>query len=345
MSVYKSKNSPFYLYDFQFQGDRFHGSTKAKSRRDAERIEDDLKCQAREQARKTAAQESGPLTLDVAAGRYWQEVGQHHSGSTDTWANLERLIAYFGPAKLLSDITDDHVAQLVMWRRHHTVRGKRQIAPATVNRSTTEALKKLFTRAKRSWRHSFKQEPHWKEHMLAEPTERVRELHKHESSALDKAIRRDYEPWLSFARVSGLRLNETLLRWSEVNWSAGQITKLGKGGKIVSTPITKTVRAILKPLKGHHPEFAFTYVAKRTRACPKTGQRVVKGQRYPLTYSGAVSVWKRTRKAAKLTDFRFHDIRHDVGTKVLRQTGNLKLTQRVLNHSDIKTTMRYAHCA
>jgi integrase len=28
---------------------------------------------------------------------------------------------------------------------------------------------------------------------------------------------------------------------------------------------------------------------------------------------------------------------------VLRATGNLKLTQRVLNHSDIKTTMRYAH--
>jgi hypothetical protein len=42
-------------------------------------------------------------------------------------------------------------------------------------------------------------------------------------------------------------------------------------------------------------------------------------------------------------NFRFHDSRHDLGTKPLRLTGNLKLVQRALNHSDIKTTMRYAH--
>ena len=42
-------------------------------------------------------------------------------------------------------------------------------------------------------------------------------------------------------------------------------------------------------------------------------------------------------------DFRFHDFRHDFGTKLLRETGNLKLVQRALNHADIKTTTRYAH--
>jgi Phage integrase family len=40
---------------------------------------------------------------------------------------------------------------------------------------------------------------------------------------------------------------------------------------------------------------------------------------------------------------RFHDIRHDVGTKLLRDTGNLKLVRRALNHADIMTTTRYAH--
>lgn len=39
---------------------------------------------------------------------------------------------------------------------------------------------------------------------------------------------------------------------------------------------------------------------------------------------------------------RFHDFRHDLGTKLLRKTGNLKLVQRPLNHADIKTTTRYA---
>ena len=31
------------------------------------------------------------------------------------------------------------------------------------------------------------------------------------------------------------------------------------------------------------------------------------------------------------------------GRRLLRETGNLKLVQRALNHADIKTTARYAH--
>jgi integrase len=356
MSVYKSKNTPCYVYNFKVGGRRFYGSTGTKSKREAERVEADLKRQAREQARRQAqAHENGPLTLDVAAGRYWQEVGQHHAGNADTWRDLERLVAYFGPGKLLADITDDHVAKLVMWHRAQRVVHYRKkpakedapppplISPATVNRSTTEVLKKLFTRAKRAWGYTFKHEPRWKEHMLKEPEERVRELHGHEAEALDQAVRSDYEPWLSFARATGLRLRETLITWSQVNWQAGQIVTRGKGGKLVTTPITPTVRAILEPLKGQHPESVFTYVAERTRVCPRTGVKVIKGLRYPITYSGAKSLWKRTRKRSGVKGLRFHDLRHDVGTKLLRATGNLKLVQRALNHADLKTTTRYAH--
>lgn len=49
------------------------------------------------------------------------------------------------------------------------------------------------------------------------------------------------------------------------------------------------------------------------------------------------------RARAGVQDFRFHDFRHDFGTKVLRETGNLKLVQKALNHRDIKSTLRYAH--
>jgi integrase len=44
-----------------------------------------------------------------------------------------------------------------------------------------------------------------------------------------------------------------------------------------------------------------------------------------------------------VSDFRFHDFRHDLATKALRETGNLKLVQRMLNHADIRHTLRYAH--
>lgn len=139
-------------------------------------------------------------------------------------------------------------------------------------------------------------------------------------------------------RTSGLRLAEAVtLTWSEVDWSARQIRKPGKGGKLVTVPITSTIREILWPLRGHDPKQVFTYIAQRTR----DGR--MKGRRYPLTYSGVKITWRRLRKRAGVVGFRFHDYRHDLGTKLLRETGNLKLVQRALNHADLKTTTRYAH--
>ena len=44
-----------------------------------------------------------------------------------------------------------------------------------------------------------------------------------------------------------------------------------------------------------------------------------------------------------MTGLRFHDLRHDFATKLLRETGNLKLVQKALNHRNVATTTRYAH--
>jgi integrase len=92
-------------------------------------------------------------------------------------------------------------------------------------------------------------------------------------------------------------------------------------------------------LRGHHREFVFTYVARRTLK----GRGLVKGERYPLTYQGVKTAWRRLRAKAGVVGFRFHDYRHNVGTKLLRLTGNLKLVQRALNHADLKTTAKYSH--
>jgi integrase len=210
------------------------------------------------------------------------------------------------------------------------------IGPFAVN-DTAEQLKKLFTRARKSWGVHFDYEPRWRNHWLKEPQERVRELVGDEGERLEAATREDYAPFFAFAKVSGLRLNECLLRWSEVDWSARQISKLGKGRRLVTVPITTTIREILWPLRGHHPEHVFTYIA--LRSCDGR----VEGERQPLTYAGARRQWLRLRKRAGVATFRFHDFRHNLGTKLLRATGNLKLVQRALNHADLQTTSRYAH--
>jgi integrase len=104
-------------------------------------------------------------------------------------------------------------------------------------------------------------------------------------------------------------------------------------------PITDAVRAIIFPLRGHHPDRVFTY---RARYGNKRIGRV-HGERYPLTYTGTKTAWQKMRAAAGLRDLRFHDLRHDLATKLLRATGNLKLVQKALNHADIASTLRYAH--
>ena len=70
----------------------------------------------------------------------------------------------------------------------------------------------------------------------------MRELVGDERKRLKGAMREDYLPFFRFAQVTGLRLLECLLRWSEVDWGAGQIRKLGKGGRLVTRPITPTCR-------------------------------------------------------------------------------------------------------
>jgi len=334
MSIYKPKNSLFYHFDFEWRGHRFYGSTKQASRREAEKVEK----AEREKAKRHVAQITAAATslrLDDIAGRYWSEVGQHHAGADNTWRQIGYLIEFLGKDKLLSEITGNDVAKLVAWRRGHRVRKGPLISPFTVN-DTTEQLKKLFTRAK-VWGVRFDHEPEWRKHWIAEPQERVRELREDEADRLDDAMRSDYAPFFAFARASGLRLRECLLRWSEIDWSARQITKPGKGGKLVTVPITPTIRDILWPLRDHHAEYVFTYQAQRTR----DGR--VKGSRHPLTYFGVKIAWRRLRKRAGVTGFRFHDFRHDLATKLLGVTGNLKLVQRALNHADLKTTTRYAH--
>jgi integrase len=340
MSIYKDPKSPFLQYSFQIRGRRFYGSTKCTNRRDAEQVEKAEK----EIAKRRMAEQQGASTsllLDHVIDRYWQEIAQHQVSANNTWTHLERIIDFFGKDKLLTEITDDDVARFVAWRRGHPSKKADQLlAFGTVNHTTTRLLRRLFRCAKLRWNARFEREPNWQSHMLDEPQERVRELVGDESDRLEAATREDYKPLFEFMKETGLRKTECFaLKWSEVNWQAGQIIKLGKGGRRITTHITTAVRAILEPLQGHHTEFVFTFVALRTN--PKKGK--IRGRRYPITLDGVNKVWRRLRKKAGVSDLRIHDLRHDFASKLLRQTGNLKLVQKALNHASLRTTTKYAH--
>jgi len=361
MSVYKFDNSPYWHYDFQIKGHRFRGPTKTKNRKEAEAVEKAAKEQARDEIKQMERTGNAPLTLDAACHRYWEEKGITHTNAATTFTDLQRLSSYFGKDKLLEAITTVEARELRDWRKAQTLKGRtldkagnpvKLISNATVNRSTTLVLKKLFTRAKREWGYQFPKEPKWHDLWLDEGKKRPRELKATESAALRLSTRDDYAPLFEFERLTGLRLRENLLTWENVNWETLTITTIGKGRKTITTPITSPVKAILEPLKDHHPVYVFTYVAKRTRKADASykgdGEARERGKRYPITYTGLVSQWKGTRKKAviaepSLANFRFHDFRHDFATKFLRETRDIKLTKEVMNHSRIETTELYAH--
>lgn len=349
MSVYRDKRSPYYQFDFQHEGHRFHGSTKCTTRRDAEKFEA-AELEKAKALVKATRRSKASLTIDDVADRLWNDSAQYDSEPKATETNLARLIEYFGKEKPLTEIDHKAAKDLVAWRRGHRVsrRGKRTkeaeqalplVSNATVNRSATKVLQRLFAFAKAE-KVVFENEPEWGKLLLSEPEERVRELKGEEADALDEAMRLDYAPFFDFVRASGMRLKECVtLRWAEVDFGTRQIVRFGKGKRRVVFPITAAVREILFPLRGQHPEFCFTYVA--VYGNKRLGR--VRGQRYPLTYTGAKTAWQRLRAGSGLKDFRFHDFRHDFGTKLLRDSGNLKLVQKALNHRDIKSTLRYAH--
>jgi hypothetical protein len=233
MSVFKRPGAETYSFNFQFRGRRFHGNTEARNKKDAEAVERDLKAKAKADMEAERRTGNGPLLLRHAAGRYWQEAGKDHRDSAATHRNLGRLVEYFGSDKRLDEISDADVSGLIAWRRAQTLKGRKggkTVSHSTVNRSTTEVLRKLFTRSRKAWGYQLR-EPNWSQHRLNEPQGRVRELFASEEQALAVAARSDYAPWISFALLTGLRRAETLITWACVNWEAHTIVTTGKGGR------------------------------------------------------------------------------------------------------------------
>ena len=123
MSVYKNRDgrSPYWHFDFQIKGYRFHGSTKQTTRREAEAVERQEREKAKALVKQLAAAQSS-LRLDDVAERYWNEVGQHLAGADTTEHRLALLIEFLGKDKIITEITDDDVTKLVAWRRGHRAR-------------------------------------------------------------------------------------------------------------------------------------------------------------------------------------------------------------------------------
>lgn len=327
--IYQSGGAGPWLYDLQIHGNRFSGTTGCTVRRDAEKWITAF----REQKKREIAEYDGSdraMTFAVASTRWWNEAGQHRKDSRD----MERVLAWLqreiGNGKRIAAIDDNLISQLVLRRRGEGV------SAGTVNRSMTEPLRAILSRAENLWGQRVKSIA-WKQHKLREPQERVREMTADEEKALFSALRPDFVPVARFLLITGLRRAEACgLKWSDVDLASARITVRGKGDTVNTLPMPAAAMAILRAMESMHGEFVFTYVVKH----PWGGKR---GQRIPIAPDTLGTAYWRARKKAGITDLKLHDFRHTAATRMLRKTGNMKLVQKLLRHQRITTTARYAH--
>lgn len=346
MSVFIRKDTKdgTYSYDFQEQGRRFSGSTERTTRREAEAIERAKREEAKAQIATEKAFTDPNMTIDVAASRYWDEVGQHHANWATTEWSMAWLIEHFGKPTRLRDIDDSKITMMVAKRRGEFIPNRKKnparVGPVTVNRTVTQPLREIIIRARDLWGVPT-QKIRWGDHLLPEPQERVREASQAEEAAIMEQLERGYDDAIEFAFLSGCRRMEILgLDWPRVDFFGRQFTVIGKGSKSRVIPMSQAIFDLLWRQQGHHELKVFTYQAKRT--VRRGDSLICRGQRYPLTEAGLKTAMRRAVPNAGVTNFRFHDTRHTAATRVLRKS-NLRVVQELLGHRDVATTTKYAH--
>lgn len=332
MSVYRPKGSPYFHFDFQFKGKRYCGSTNLVSRRAAEQYE------GRE--RQKAALPSmakPPITLDEACG-----LRQDYLEAKPSWPTvkpmLEALLS-IGANRLLADI---HQIDLM----RHFAKRRNGRKDSSVNREIEETRSVWRTASKA--RFDVGEMPDWGELLYDVPETPPRELSWDEEARLLPEVRSDLADACTMALRSGWRKMEVLkLKWADVDFANAEAKTRIKGGATVKRALTAEMIVLIANQPKVGP-FVFTYVCQKTKSryIDKRGRlqpaRQI-GERYPLTATVLRKPWAAAKKAAGIEGFRFHDLRHTAGTRIVRATGNIALAKRALEHKSIRSTLRYAH--
>jgi integrase len=352
VSVYQPKGTDRYVYDFVRKGRRYVGPCETTSLSEARRVE----------RAKIAEVESGfgpddvsELTIDAAAARWFDEVGQYLKSSQDLERSLDLVVMCIGPRTMLRDIDSAKVTAAMTARRAIPAEFRssdgvktRPVKAATVNRQVLDITRRILRRARLGWGAKNLPEIDWGSLRLGEGKKRHREIADDERAALRAAMRRDY--WTDFREflgTYGLRLSEMFFHPSRV----AVIDKLVKI-RIRERKDGSTYMITLLPEDGRK------MLARKSRAeaagldtvwFRETGRR--RRRKRPslpapppelvaLTYAAARSALRRAIDRSGVQDLRIHDHRHDVGTKLTRAAG-IAIAQAQLGHSDIATTKRY----
>ena len=256
------------------------------------------------------------ITLDAAAEKWWTEHGQYLVKPESVFNRIKNLLTEFNPDLLLSEISKMDITRFVSQSQ---ARGR---SPATINRYLC-LLSAMCTRAKEFWDCRV---PEYRilSFKLKEPKENIKYFTDwHEIQAILDHAAPHLRPIIQTALYTGLRLGRILsLRWEQIDWSGNQIVYMGKDGRQHAVPMVPALRAVLQEI-------------------PRHGANVFNYAGHPITRINVS--WQKALQRAGVPYRNFHALRHTTATWLLKQTGNLRLVQNVLDHHSINTTTKYAH--
>ena len=144
------------------------------------------------------------------------------------------------------------------------------------------------------------------------------------------------------AVTTGMRMSEIFgLKWSDVMYSEGLLAVRAKlkGGKMRYVPMPPELADELRRFMPQ-PTNNVLYIAGNNHEQifpPKDG---AKGERQRVEGS-----FEDLLERAEITDFRFHDLRHTFASWYMMNGGDLYELAKILGHSNIKMTERYAKLA
>lgn len=123
---------------------------------------------------------------------------------------------------------------------------------------------------------------------------------------------------------TGLRRGELLaLRWSAIDYKHKQLTTKGKSEQTQHIPLNSEVLEVFKNWRKQAPE----------------GERIFPYGSFKTAF-GALLL-----ERAKITKFRWHDLRHHFASRLVQEGVPLNTVRELLGHGSLAMTLRYAHLA
>lgn len=164
---------------------------------------------------------------------------------------------------------------------------------------------------------------------LKEDNQITRYLTEAEEKRLMVEVSEYLKPIVVCALTTGLRLSNILnLKWESINFEQGFIEILkqqNKGHKKIQLPLSSKLKIELEKIGIKKSGYVFLK--------PNTN----------IPFKNIRDGFKGALKRAKIDNFRFHDFRHTVATRLVAKGSDLGTVKEYLAHSSLTTTQRYLH--